>query len=350
MLLINRGCLAPYHPKNVNILITAGRSARLGLVASMALCGTVLGQTNPPRPHITCDAPLFDFGVKPNSAEVDHNFEIRNIGDAPLVIAQVRSGCGCTRAVLDQNTIEPGNHAVLSTRLNLRGVVGLKRANIYLHTNDPEKPVFQCQLSGTAVADLSVTPLQIVFTYSPLTHPTAQRIVLTGQTASTARITAMEAQGSFFKAVIETNTPGYGTIMVTPSSNAPSGPQQGMVIISTDHPRFPRLTVPIQSSVVRDLNAYPAEIVFDTTVPDTHNVRYVVLSRHDDQPFNVTNVVVTPPLFPARIHSMKPSWARLKVGPVLSDGVNSGAVIRVITDSPGVAPLDIPVRMPTRQF
>ncbi len=139
--------------------------------------------------------------------------------------------------------------------------------------------------------------------------------------------------------------------MVTPSSNAPSGTLQGLVIISTDHPRFPRLTVPIQSSVVRDLNAYPAEVVFDSTGPDTqNNVRYVVLRRHNDQPFSVTNVMVTPPLFPARIHSMKPSWVRLKVGPVLSDGVNSGAVVRILTDIPGVAPLDIPVRIPLRSF
>jgi len=278
--------------------------------------------------------------------DVDHDFTIRNLGDIPLVISQVRSGCGCTLAHLSQNTIAPGSNAVLSTRLTLRGIVGPKRTTLYLHTNDPEKPIFQCQLSGSAVIDLAVSPPQITFTYTPLAAaPAEQRLIVTGQSTSTSRITSLEVQGSFFRATIASNVPGYGVILVTPTTNTLSEPLKGMVVISTDHPLFPRLAVPVLTSVTHNLDAYPQEIMLDSTGHEPPgNVRYVVLRGHEDQSFNVTNIVVIPPIIPVRLHSMKPSWVRLKVGPITPEGAASGAVIRVYTDMPGAAPLNIPVR------
>jgi hypothetical protein len=228
-----------------------------------------MGQTNMPHPRLVCDEALFDFGTRSNSIDVDHDFTIRNMGDTPLVISQVRSGCGCTQAKLSQNTIEPGSNSVLSARLSLKGIIGAKRTSIYLHSNDPEKPIFQCQISGTAVGDLSV----------------------------------------------------------------PS----------------PKITAPAQDSGAHAITAYPPDITLASSGPETSNaVRYVILSGYHDRPFNVTNVVVIPPLFPARIHSMKPAWTRLKIGPITPNAVTSGAVIRIYTDTPGATPLDIPVKS-TRQ-
>jgi hypothetical protein len=222
--------------------------AWLGLIACLTLCGTCLAQTHSPQPRIACNEPQFDFGSALNSSEVAHDFEIRNAGEAPLIISQIRSGCGCTRALIDRTTIEPGGHAVLSTHLTLRGIVGVKRTNIYLHTNDPDKPVFHCLLTGTAVTDLAVAPPQVVFTFTSQSQPMLQRLVLTGQSASTTRITGLETQGSFFEALIDTKTPGPATVMVIPSTNTPSESLTGMVIISTDHPRFRKVNVPIRSS------------------------------------------------------------------------------------------------------
>ena len=56
--------------------------------------GQVMGQTPPSQPRLVCNEPVFDFGVRPNSVEVDHDFTIRNAGELPLVISQVRSGVG----------------------------------------------------------------------------------------------------------------------------------------------------------------------------------------------------------------------------------------------------------------
>ena len=215
------------------------------------------GQTPALRPHLVCDEPLFDFGSRPNTEDVDHSFSLRNTGNAPVVVSRVRSGCGCTQAQLSQNTIEPGSNAVLNARLTLRGIVGVKRTSIYLHTNDPEKPVFLCQFSGTAVTDMMVTPPEIMFTYSPTSAPVLQRLTVTGKPGSSARITGIETQGNFFMARIETNSPGYGVISVQPGTNAPAETALGVVAISTDHPRYPRLVIPIRASVIRDLSRPP---------------------------------------------------------------------------------------------
>lgn len=230
---------------------------------------TVLGQTHSPQPRLVCVEPLFDYGVKSNSIEIEHDFILRNAGGMPLIISQVRSGCGCTRAQLSHNTLAPGSNAVLSARLSLRGVVGPKQTHIYLHSNDPVNPVFQCKITGSAVMDPAVIP--------------------------------------------------------------------------------PPPATPVPPPVERDLSAYPPEITVDpaATAP-LGNVHYVIVRGKHDQAFNVTNVVVIPPSFPARLHSMKSAWARLKVGPLTRSSLGSGAVVRVYTDMPGASPLDIPVRAAQR--
>ena len=235
------------------------------LCACLVASAPVLGQTNSPRARLVCDEPLFDYGIRPNSIEVDHNFVIRNTGDLPLVISQVRSGCGCTRAQLSQNTLAPGSNAVLSARLSLRGVVGPKQTNIYLHSNDPVSPVFQCKMAGSAVMDPSAVP--------------------------------------------------------------------------------PAPAMPAPPVVERDLTAFPSEISVDPLEKaPLGSVHYVIVRGKNEQPFNVTNVVVIPPAFPARLHSLKSVWARLKVGPITPASLGSGTVVRVYTDMPGAMPLDIPVR------
>jgi hypothetical protein len=118
-------------------------------------------------PIIQCDAPVYDFGTRLNTEEIPHTFMIGNKGGSPLIISRIRNGCGCTRSELDKNTILPGESVNLSTRVSIRGHIGPKHVSLYLHSNDPTNPVFQCHISGISIAEVEISPRDVNVTLPP---------------------------------------------------------------------------------------------------------------------------------------------------------------------------------------
>ncbi len=104
------------------------------LAAATADAGEATGQ-----PRAVVDEPIFDAGKVEKGGEINHDFVIRNTGDAPLRIEEVRPACGCTVADYDE-TIAPGAsgkvHAVLDTTDQDGGI----SKGLTVITNDPENP------------------------------------------------------------------------------------------------------------------------------------------------------------------------------------------------------------------
>lgn len=74
--------------------------------------------------------------------KIELTYTVRNEGKSDLQILKISTSCDCTKAVIDQNQITPGQSAALSVTLdptedNLYGDV---TRLIYLRSNDPENP------------------------------------------------------------------------------------------------------------------------------------------------------------------------------------------------------------------
>jgi len=307
-----------------------------------------LAQKASNSPSITCLEPVFDFGHRNNTEDLYHNFLLENKGNVPLAISQVRSGCGCTRAELDRSTIPPGESATLFTQLTLKTITGAKRTSIYLHTNDPSNLIFQCELTGTAFAELELTPPEIRFAV-PLdaTNLTAT-LCIRNNTDTPLNPVGMEINAPFCSVQLATNVPGKQyTITASVLSNAVTASISGTIILRTDHPKFARIEIPVTALLIRDLSAFPPELVLQEAPhgdrpPET---RYIVLQTSSNQPFRVLRVEAIPPRIPVALQSQRPGWARLKVGPMRPNEGLNGTVIRVQTDFPRQPTVDIRVRV-----
>jgi len=221
------------------------------LVILLALTSvfTVKADTN--GPSLSCDSPIFDFGTRLNTEEIQHSFTFTNISSAPLVITRVRSGCGCTRAELDRSTIPPGETAVLSSRLTLTGFFGVKRSTIYLHTNDPAHPVFLCQYQGTVLSEMDVTPPAVHFYVKPASTNQDSIVIIQNRTAIPLHPLSIETPGNYCSVMLHTNEPGQQySLTVTCVATAAVESVKGVITLLTDHPRFSRITVPLSISRV----------------------------------------------------------------------------------------------------
>ena len=57
---------------------------------------------------------LHDFGVVTKGEVVSVDFPVRNSGNAPLIIDQLVTSCGCTAASITAMTILPGEEATMT--------------------------------------------------------------------------------------------------------------------------------------------------------------------------------------------------------------------------------------------
>ncbi|MAT42735.1 MAG: hypothetical protein CL609_10360 [Anaerolineaceae bacterium] len=92
-------------------------------------------------PQISVEPPLQDLGTQPQQM-INLVFEVKNIGNADLVIEKVSISCECTSAELEKDSIPPGETAKLTAKFdpvedNLFGDI---QRIIYLRSNDPVTP------------------------------------------------------------------------------------------------------------------------------------------------------------------------------------------------------------------
>lgn len=77
-----------------------------------------------------------DLGKIPQNVPVKINYNLTNSGNAPLVITNVQTSCGCTGANFPKESIAPGKSAVIGLTFNASSVgVFNKTATVFSNTN-----------------------------------------------------------------------------------------------------------------------------------------------------------------------------------------------------------------------
>ena len=94
-------------------------------------------------PSASLPVTFFDFGKIPASGAVQHDFLLRNQGDAPLLIRQAYTTCGCTIADFSASVIPPGkaSRVTVSFDPGFHPMGGLTvRRGLIIESNDPLHP------------------------------------------------------------------------------------------------------------------------------------------------------------------------------------------------------------------
>ena len=72
-------------------------------------------------PVITFDENEFDFGAIDQGTPVEHVFKFKNTGEAPLMIVNAKSSCGCTIPEYTKEPVAPGAEGELLVKFNGSG-------------------------------------------------------------------------------------------------------------------------------------------------------------------------------------------------------------------------------------
>jgi len=86
-------------------------------------------------PKIQMDEESFDFGEMKQGESVTHDFVLKNIGDANLIISTAKGSCGCTVPEWPKKPIAKAEEATIKVTFNSAGKSGKQNKTVTLVTN-----------------------------------------------------------------------------------------------------------------------------------------------------------------------------------------------------------------------
>ena len=81
------------------------------------------------------DSTFLSMGTVNEGAQVEVSFRFKNIGNKPLVIANVTASCGCTIPETPQQPFAPGEEGVIKAKFDSKGRTGENRKHISVDAN-----------------------------------------------------------------------------------------------------------------------------------------------------------------------------------------------------------------------
>ncbi len=114
------------------ILLTAGQSLQAQLISNQATGGMTSGNQDPTIKWVNS---IIDLGEIPLNVPAEAIFEFSNIGSEPVLIASVKSSCGCTVPEYSKEPVLPKASSTLSAIYNAKSL-GAFQKTITVITND----------------------------------------------------------------------------------------------------------------------------------------------------------------------------------------------------------------------
>jgi uncharacterized protein DUF1573 len=210
-----------------------------------------------PQPKAVVPEPIHDFGTIEKTVKLSHDFEIRNEGQAPLLIREVRPECSCTVADFDKS-IAPGSAGKVHIDFDPLEVVGPLKKGALVFTNDPAAPQIQLTILANVKPALLIQPGYARYIYVQQEVPGVINQTIWSVDGSPFRVLEVKSpypylKTAFWEAKQEerlADHPGQQwRVSTTLASDAPVGALEKMVEITTDNPKQRVLELPVSGFV-----------------------------------------------------------------------------------------------------
>ena len=99
---------------------------------------------------VSWDSTEFDFGEIEQNIPATATYELTNNGDQPLLIKNVKVGCGCTTSNYTKEAIEPGQSTTIKATYNAKKI-GKFTKTAMVYTDQGDEPTV-LRLKGEVIA------------------------------------------------------------------------------------------------------------------------------------------------------------------------------------------------------
>ena len=257
------------------------------------------------KPVIQCDELIHDFEVIMSGPVLTHAFELRNRGNAPLEIKQVKPSCGCTIAGSYPKTIQPGESgkfpfSLASKKLNS----GPFSKSIQIYSNDPATSPLRLTLKGECKHYVDRKPPGAYFGILWSTTPQTKTVTLTNNTSEPMK-PELKPVGDLdknkFDVKLEEKTAGREYLFhVTTKPPYPRGQVASVSYnVDTGLKEEPTITIRAVLSAPKRIDVRPSVVMQRATRPGAAQrapqPSYFRVAIYDEKPIKITEWEVDDP-------------------------------------------------------
>lgn len=205
-------------------------------------------------PELYVEKGSYDFGTIAQGKKVQHNFVIKNSGDAPLHIKQLNADCGCTAAKPSSSLIPPGKSGEIQVTFDSGNFSGKVQKNVVMTTNAGKTSSYTFKLEAEIEEALQVKPRQL--SLGPVAAGATKQATLTVTNKGDSSVkllsvnvtsNSLQIKPTIKKGELKPGESGTVELAVTPRPEARV--LSGYVHILTNNPQKKELTVPVYASV-----------------------------------------------------------------------------------------------------
>ena len=120
------------------------------LVLFIAFFSLTLANSQEKKPEISFEKTVIDYGTVNKGDNGVREFVFRNSGNAPLIISNVKSTCGCTIPKKPEKPILPGESEKIQVKYDTKRV-GFIRKSITVTSNAASSPTIILKIKGQVV-------------------------------------------------------------------------------------------------------------------------------------------------------------------------------------------------------
>jgi hypothetical protein len=303
--------------------------------AATAWCGNE-------SPRIAADQPVFRFGWRDADGTVTNRFVLRNAGTAELVLKEVRTSCGCTRATLKQRAVAPGHKTELEVHLALRGLHGHQRKSVSVLSNDPATPVLMLWVEGEARPAVCLEPSSLSFGRISPDAPIPPATAKLAGYVTNVTITAAASSSPDFPVSVAAD--GRSLTLAPPRSAAPGAHRAQVEVTLSDPARGP-LTLHVYAWRDDSLRITPAALTFRAAAAPTSAAQRLVFVRPGSvSRFTVTAVRLEGAEGQTDLQPRPDGGYLIRVFDVQTASLATNAALVIATDIPDRSEWRVPLR------
>ncbi|NWG01026.1 MAG: DUF1573 domain-containing protein [Thermoanaerobaculaceae bacterium] len=308
-----------------------------------------------PQPVAEIVQKIIDFGPVPKGEKLKAVFEVKNTGQAPLEISQVRPTCGCTVANFDK-TIPPGGTGKINAEVDTSAFLGPISKAILVFTNDPQMRNATVVVKADVKAFIEALPRSLLRFNVLQGEPATDTVLLVASDGATFKVLGVDAPEGPYKVSFrelegkerQTNYSGsQWEVTVTVPADAKEGMLNHKLTVKTDSPKAPEVPLTVSGLVRPILQVVPGELTFGTVPNDAPVGRNVVIiSNRQGFDFKVEKVEIDQP-FTTEVVPLQ-AGQRFQVAVTLPAGTAKGSTLKttlkITTNDPTRKLIAIPVQ------
>jgi uncharacterized protein DUF1573 len=328
---------------------------------NLALCCVVLVAASlfaqgAGQPKAVATEPVKDLGFVAKGEKAAYDFTIRNEGNAPLQIQEVRAACGCTVADYDK-VIAPGKGGKIRVSVDTSTFSGPIAKGVTVYTNDPATPQMELTIRAQVEPFIKVKPgyARYITVQGETKEGTIVQTLWTPD-GSPLKIVKVESpypylQVSFHEAKPEERLKDVPDqqqwkVEMHLSNDAPVGPLTDSVKVYTDHAKQKLVQIPVSGFVRPMVAVTPPVADFGRVTVSEPLRRSLNVKSFTSEPIKLTGAQSDIPGIEAQIEPVQEGReyeVRLTLKPEVRKGPFNGK-LSILTDSLKVPRIEVELK------